>query len=619
MNVKQNLKNYGMYIFSMIFSIVVFYNFLTVCFSDQFETVSNVSMVQTIAFMCIYVLTLFFIFFISYSSKFFVEQRKKEFGIYTFMGVENKKIAFLFAFEGLLVGLIALLSGLAGGILVNKLFLMALVKLSNVETVMKFEINTPSILITAVVFGVILLLTSVKEYINLVRTDITKLINASKSYQVENTKNKTIAGIFGLLVIMFSYFLILYYKEYKINFMLAIFSTITLIIFGTSLLFKGFFSFYLSKKIKNKTFLYKNTNIVTYNNIVFRIRDNNKSLSAVAILITCCLTSMMVSSSLLTVFTNAYSNEVPYSVSYISRDSKDDQVVTKAISESKEKIKYEIEANFLMFKSSLHTYVDEVAIVTFSEIEAIINKKSFDVDNRIRNNKPTVGDAFVIIPGNMIGGFSIKDHVQIGEKEIKIIDELSAPLFGSFFQEALLVVNDQDFHSIQETLKNGKKIQYKAIELEKFGNTEKVTKYIKKHSNLDFYSADMFDQHQYDFINTIYFLGLFVALVFLLSVGSIMYFKCIADAMKDKEKFDVLRKIGTDEEYIKKTVYKQVGIFFVLPIIVGIMHSIVAGYAINELLRLESSVSSVVVVCSFTALYIGYYLLTVKKYLSVTK
>ena len=47
------------------------------------------------------------------------------------MGVENKKIALLFAGEGLLIGIIALIGGIFGGILTNKLFLMALVKISN--------------------------------------------------------------------------------------------------------------------------------------------------------------------------------------------------------------------------------------------------------------------------------------------------------------------------------------------------------------------------------------------------------------------------------------------------------------------------------------------------------
>ena len=79
MNLRQNIKNYGMYIFSMIFSIVVFYNFVTLMFSEQFRQIQDLNVVSTLAMVCAIVLFLFFIFFISYSSSFFIEQRKKEF------------------------------------------------------------------------------------------------------------------------------------------------------------------------------------------------------------------------------------------------------------------------------------------------------------------------------------------------------------------------------------------------------------------------------------------------------------------------------------------------------------------------------------------------------------
>ena len=240
MNLRQNIRNYGMYIFSMVFSIVVFYNFITLMFSEQFRALQDLKVISTISMMCAMVLCLFFIFFISYSSSFFIEQRKKEFGIYTFMGVENNKIALLFAQEGLLIGIIALVVGIFGGILTNKLFLMALVKVSNINAIMKFEISTPTIFVTSLMFLVILICVFIKEYITLLRTDITKLINATNIYQSDNSKNKTLQGILGVSVIIFAYLLIIYYRKYNIQFPIAIIGTVVLVIIGTMLLFKDF-------------------------------------------------------------------------------------------------------------------------------------------------------------------------------------------------------------------------------------------------------------------------------------------------------------------------------------------------------------------------------------------
>ena len=205
MNLKQNIKNYGMYVFSMIFSILVFYNFRTLSHSEQFNELQDIKVVSVISAMCAMVLFLFFIYFISYSSKFFIEQRKKEFGIYTFMGVENKKIALLFAGEGLLIGIIALIGGIFGGILTNKLFLMALVKISNLNKVMKFEISYSAIIDTSCIFIAILIIVFIKEYITLLKTDISKLINATHIYQSDNSKNKTLQGLLGLIIILLAY------------------------------------------------------------------------------------------------------------------------------------------------------------------------------------------------------------------------------------------------------------------------------------------------------------------------------------------------------------------------------------------------------------------------------
>ena len=71
---------------------------------------------------------LFLIFFIMYSSNFFLNQRKKEIGVYAFMGIDNYKIAFIFASEGLLLGIMSLVIGLLLGTLFSKLFLMLLAK-----------------------------------------------------------------------------------------------------------------------------------------------------------------------------------------------------------------------------------------------------------------------------------------------------------------------------------------------------------------------------------------------------------------------------------------------------------------------------------------------------------
>lgn len=624
MNLRQNIKNYGMYIFSMIFSIVVFYNFVTLMFSEQFRQIQDLNVVSTLAMVCAIVLFLFFIFFISYSSSFFIEQRKKEFGIYTFMGVENNKIALLFAGEGLLIGIIALVGGIFGGVLTNKLFLMALAKISKVNTVMKFEISKESILITSLIFLGILICVFIKEYIALLRTDITKLINATNIYQSDNSKNKTLQGILGLIVIILAYVVILYYKKYNIPFPAAILATVVMVIIGTMLLFKGFFTFIVSKLINNKDFLYKGTNVLSYNNIIFRIRDNNKVLGQIAVLITCCLTSVIVSIATRTVFTEGKESEYPYSIMY--EGNLDNKVVKDALNKSDEKVDYKLQAELMYIditeagkKESPLIVTGDVNFIRYSYIKKICEYRELDNENKFLNTQLKDNEAIFIIPKNLINAFDFKVDFNLGNRNIQIIDSYAMNLFG-FFRGNLptIVVNDNTFDSLKHDLnKNTENIS--CITLKNFDNSANIVKEIEKSSNIKTYSVDDFNEDSYNFINSIYFIGLFMALVFIVSVGSIMYFKCISDASKDKPRFDTLRKIGTSQEYINKSIYKQVGIFFLFPAIVAIIHSAVASYAVTSLFNQDGRLSTIATTIIFTIIYITYYLLTSKKYISLTK
>ncbi|MGX4600547.1 FtsX-like permease family protein [Faecalimicrobium sp. JNUCC 81] len=626
MNLKQNLKNYGMYIFSMVFSITVFYNFISLIFSDQIKALSQLKTVSMITNMCAVVLVLFFIFFISYSSGFFIEQRKKEFGIYTFMGVENNKIALLFATEGLITGIIALIVGIFLGILVNKLFLMGIVKVAKIDAVIKFEVSNLAIILTSLVFLSILLFVFIKEYITLIKTDITKLINAKNTYQVENTKGSKIKGLLGFFVIILAYIFIIGYKRFNIPFPIAIMGTVIMIMVGTLYLFKGFFTLVISKIIKNKKLLYKKTNIVSYNNIIFRIKNNNKTLAQVAILITCTLTSLITAFCMKNLISGGREVEVPYSLYYISQNSNDDKIVDEAIKLSKEEIDFKVNLDFIPYKingnpykTNLNPYISNFSIVRYSDIEHIMDNKKLINEKKIMKNKPKEGEGIIIIPKNFINAFNFKVNVNIGDKKIKINDGLASSITGILENPSILIVNDNDYSYFKNNLKYDDIIKFRGITLKNYENTNKISNYIKKYTDMPMFSFDMFNEDDYNFINSVYFIGIFLTLVFMISLGSIMYFKCISDASIDKIRFETLRKLGISQEYINKAIYKQIGIFFSMPIIVGIVHSIVAGYAINGLFNESGYVVTFGSIFIFTLIYIIYYIASARKYIRVTK
>lgn len=617
MNIRQSIKNYGVYIFSMVFSIAVFYNFTTLIFSKQFLEIKDLNAVSMAGGMCAFVLIFFFIFFISYSSKFFIEQRKKEFGIYTFMGVENKQIALMFSLEALIIGLISMIIGMGIGILLNKIFLMILVKLSYVNKVINFEINFISVIQTLLIFLIILIGVFIKEYICLIKTDISKLINAKKIYQLENNKLNNTKGVVGFIIIILGYLLILKYKEANVPFTIAIMATVIMTIIGTHFLFRGFFSIFIRNIIKNKKRLYSKTNIVSYNNIIFRIKDNNKTLAQAAILIACSLTCIMVAFCMSSCFSSGFENEYPYSIYYTSENKDDDKALDMAINLGNEGVKDETTVDLIPYKSNLSMYINDVYLAKYSDIEKLLKHGKVKHEKDIEKNKPQKGEALLLVDTRVMNAFKINDNLKISNESIKINKNIPSNIMGES-TNGTLVLNDNDYEKLKTKL-NKKEVYFKAITLDNFENTNSIAQYMRENSKSEIYSADQFDKTIYYAINGVYFVGCFLALVFTVSLGSIMYFKCIQDASIDKERFNTLRKIGVSQEYINKAVFKQLGIFFILPVIVGSIHGIVAGYAVNSMFNSDHLELIGVSLIIFSFIYLIFYIISTKKYISITK
>lgn len=617
MNIRQSIKNYGVYIFSMVFSIAVFYNFITLISSKQFTEIKDLNVVSMAGGMCAFVLMFFFIFFISYSSKFFIEQRKKEFGIYTFMGVENKQIALMFSLEALIIGLISMIIGMGIGILLNKIFLMILVKLSYVNKVINFEIDFISVIQTLLIFLIILIGVFIKEYICLIKTDISKLINAKKIYQLENNKLNNTKGVVGFIIILLGYLLILKYKEANVAFPIAIMATVIMTIIGTHFLFRGFFSIFIRNIIKNKKRLYSKTNIVSYNNIIFRIKDNNKTLAQAAILIACSLTCIMVAFCMSSCFSSGFENEYPYSIYYTSENKDDDKALDMAVNLGNEDVKDETTVDLIPYKSNLSMYINDVYLAKYSDIEKLLKHGKVKHEKDIEKNKPQKGEAILLIDTRVMNAFKINDNLKINNESIKINKNIPSNIMGES-ANGTLVLNDNDYEKLKTKL-NKKELYFKAITIKKFENTNSIAQYMRENSKNEIYSADQFDKSAYYAINGVYFVGCFLALVFTVSLGSIMYFKCIQDASIDKERFNTLRKIGVSQEYINKAVFKQLGIFFILPVIVGSIHGIVAGYAVNSMFNSDHLELIVVSLIIFSFIYLIFYIISTKKYISITK
>jgi putative ABC transport system permease protein len=112
----------------------------------------------------------------------------------------------------------------------------------------------------------------------------------------------------------------------------------------------------------------------------------------------------------------------------------------------------------------------------------------------------------------------------------------------------------------------------------------------------------------------IIFIGAFLGLVFLTATGSIIFFKQLSEANDDMGRYNILRNIGVNRGEIKRSIGKQMLFVFLLPLIVGAVHSIVAVSLLSVFLGTGLYVPVGLTIGIYSVIYLVYYIVTVNSY-----
>lgn len=608
-NFKRNIRTYGLYLAAMIFSVATYYNFVSMRYNPQFLEAKEVSAyIVSSSMTASMLMIMFLIFFIVYSSNFFLNQRKREIGVYAFMGIDNYKIALIFASEGLLLGIISVIFGLGVGILFSKLFMMMLAKVALLNIRIGFFISKKAFIETITIYSIILGITFLKGYLDIIRTNLIDLMNSLKKEE-ELPKINYFKGIVSIVIIGIAYYIAINYKRFGFGTSLMV--TVLLIIWGTYWLFGSFFSMIIRYCINKKEFLYKRTNIISISNTAFRIKNNYRTLTAVAILVTTCITSFGTVSSLKYYVDENHKIEVPYTITYISDNQEEIVKVDKIIANSNHKLELKEKANFLYVPDR------QVVVVSLSTFRNIIwdlkVKNSENIISEFNLSKDEVG--YIERPGVMMSIIA-KDDIVLGDKKYDVKVNTKSPLFGNGVPFPCLVVNDDEYEILKSKFIEK---QFNGIILDNPEDTKDLTfelaEVLPAESGL--YTYFIAGARFYDFTGIVYFLGAFLFLVFVFATGSIIYFKTLSESFEDKGKYGILKKLGTTDLEIYQSLSKQIGIFFILPLIVGIIHSMVAILVLSDIMKCSLNKPTIISISIFVLIYGIFYVFTRKKFLDI--
>ncbi|MBC1501889.1 ABC transporter permease [Listeria weihenstephanensis] len=629
-NIKHNFIHYFLYFASMIFSIMIYYTFVSLAQdpavvaridkSAKLSTVFDASSIVLIIFVAIFIL---------YSNHFFTRKRKKEIGIYSLLGLRKKEIGKMLFYENFLMGIGALVIGIGLGTLLSKFFVMVLLRVMDFGGVSNFVFSLDAVINTVIIFVIITLITSFTGYRIIYRTTLLDLFH-SESKREKTPKSNPVLAILSIVLIAFGYFIALQPVNAisiwgRIGFGPGALVILVSVILGTVLLLSNFLPFLLNQIRKNKRIFYNGTNIISNSQLAFRIASNARTLAVIAILSATTLTAIGAIGSLYYNVNKDANASYPATFEYTVVDNASNQ---KALGLAEKNTKtpmtghLETTVNHVKATSDREMPVEYSPEEGFSVIGQTAYNKLLKLEDNTDSEKADLNDdeAILIAPASLYSeetaktlknqNFTLQNSTK---QKVTVKDALKQSPFSSIF--GLIIVSDDVANTISS--QKARTIQSIMVDNPKDAVAlgEQMAKVLPEDAG--FVSFPQGYEAGMSTIGVLLFIGMFIGLVFLAATGSIIYFKQLTEAYNDVATYDILKKIGLDRKEIRKTIAKQVLVIFLVPLVLGIAHSSVALIALSGMLQMDLTLPVLLSTGLYTLMFAIYYILTVNTYTNI--
>lgn len=560
-----------------------------------------------------FVLIGFVAVFIGYSNAFFTKKRKKEVGLYSLLGVRKKIIARMLFFENVIIGAITLICGLVLGIILSRLFIMLLLKLVGAPVDVGFSIPMEAIMTTTITFTVITIFTSLQSYLLIYRFKLIELFQADKKGE-KVPKASIVSALVSIILLVSSYWLM---------FNGAAMLSMPLVVIGTYLLFRSLTVYLLKRAQKNKPNYYKGINIIGTSHLLYRVKGNALMLTVIALLITAALPYLQASFSEYSITEKDAHETAPFSYIHLSKDEAYDNQMKRVISKDKDHpITAQLDIPIIQVKGNTSAPFqdkDDLSVNLISENGFHkMNKvlKLGDIPN-LSGEQAIAFKQFISQPASDFMNHQVNIPLPVGNHSVKL-NKLEKKFVGltSGPEPLYIVVDDAMFDSVAKQVNP---ITYKAYKVEDEKTTKETSDILMKLAGEDTQMRTFYQE--YKKIKALTGMKIFVvsslALVLLVATGSVIYFKQLTEAHSDKNRYEILRKIGVNRKEVRTTIAKQTLFVFLLPLIIGILNAgmLTMSLSLEYSMDIQQDIISFIyAMTTYGVIYFVYYVLTITSY-----
>lgn len=661
-NIKKSIKDYAIYFFTLILGVAIFYVFNAIDDQTVMMNVSSstyeiikllTSILSSVSVFVSFILALLII----YASRFLIKRRNKEFGIYLTLGMSKRKISLILFFETLIIGILSLAVGLGVGFILSQLMSIIVANMFEANlTKFTFIFSKSACLKTLLYFSIMYLIVMIFNTINISKCKLIDLIHSNKKSEKIKLKNPyicTVIFIISCIVLGFAY----YQVTSGINngsIVKIIYVPIILGSISTFFIFWSLSGLLLRIFMSIKKIYYKGLNSFTLRQFSSKINTTVFSTTIICLMlfITICVLSSALSmkNSLNKNLTDLSPRDIELSKSSnVNLEESDLTDIKKQnlrlnFEEIFAKFGFDIDANFkntvyfslyfddsVTLKSTLGSYY-KIAKKQYPYLrynDYIILMTNNDYNNLAASfnlEKVTLKSNEYVVVGNYQEMLNIKNEALKRNTKITLNQKSYYPKYqkaiNGFYEmesqksEVGFIVLPDNALSDDKKIMNRMIADYNGnqadIEAKINSITEKTSFYrdygLTLNTKKDIRDASV------GLGAIVTFLGLYLGIIFLISCAAILALKELSESSDNAEKFNMLRKIGVDEKMINKTLFRQIGIFFMFPLLLAIIHSIFGIMFCNIILKtmeISFNLKAVIITAILMVfIYGGYFLVT---------
>ena len=668
-NIKKSFKDYAIYFFTLILGVAIFYVFNSIesqtVLLDVTESTYEVIGMMTTMLSAASVFVAFILgFLIIYASRFLIKRRNKEFGIYMLLGMSKRKISMILFFETILIGIISLAVGLGLGVLLSQLMSMLVANMFEADmTKYQFIFSSDACIKTLIYFGIMYAIVMLFNAINVGKCKLIDLIQTSRKSETVKMKNPllcTLVFIISAITLGYAYYMVTGGVNKTLETPENILKPIIIGAISTFFLFWSLSGLILKAVMSMKNLYVKDLNTFTFRQVSSKINTTVFSMTIISLMlfVTICVLSSAL--SLKKSMTANLDELAPADIQlqkrvlnekWLDQGYNEEQIKNSklGIRETLEKLDFNLDS---YLEDSVEYKLYQTENLTFGDtlgdsLEKIKNNYTSMIPYNLAEDIMTISDY------NKVAKFYGNQQYTLTEDEYIIIADYDSMI--TIRNVALR--NNQEITVFGHTLKpKYNECQYGFVEMSSNHINPGIIivpddvvddHYVAYNSVIGNYCTNDLDEQrqiqeqirnlvtnplatQYNLptINSrvdiseasiglgalVTFLGLYLGIVFLIASVAILALKELTESTDNKERYKMLRKLGADEKMINKSLFRQIAIFFMFPLLVAIIHSIFGltfcSYVISTFGN-EQLLNSIIMTAIFiVVIYGGYFLIT---------